>query len=101
MFGPERAHLEPIHRSPTGLICRIVGSQHLDHQALTSIFDTLLQECPDLFDSRPIGRLGVIEFALNRLKVLDKQFSPVFELFLQQTLQQSALHLLFTDNANA
>jgi hypothetical protein len=49
-----RTCLEPIDTSSTRLIGRALGRQHLDHQSLTSILDTLFQECLNLIGRVPI-----------------------------------------------
>lgn len=44
----EKTDLEPVHGSTTGLIRRGIRSQHLDHQALASVFHALFEECLNL-----------------------------------------------------
>lgn len=72
-------YLQPIHTSSTGLVGRIVGRQHLDHQALASILHTLFKERLNLVGSMPVGRFGKVEFALYRVEMLLEQLTTLFE----------------------
>lgn len=81
-----RAHLQPIHRPPTGLIRRIGGGEHFDHQTLTAILDTLLQERLDLIRRAAIRGLGKAKLPFNQLEVLVEQPSPLLQLQRKETL---------------
>jgi hypothetical protein len=51
----EETDLEPIDTSPTWLVGGALGSQHLDHQSLTAVLDTLFQEGLNLVGRMSIG----------------------------------------------
>ena len=65
--------LEPIDTTAAGLIVAGFALEHLDHEALTSILDTLLQEGLDFFDSIAVASLREAELSGDLLEVFLEQ----------------------------
>lgn len=80
-------HFEPIDTPSAGLIIARVSVQHLHHQPLTSILDTVVQECLNLLRRFGIRRSGEFELLRNLLEVLAKQCSPILKGFLEKRLE--------------